>query len=206
MSEQDFYRAEARRRATAAVRAVEARTSAELVIAVRRRSGDYRADAYHLGFGAMGLVVVALLVAPQTFSVGAIVLDGFVAFLGASLLARNLDSIARPLVRRARRQANVDLAGRAAFHELNISRTSGRNGILVFVSTFERACAVIPDVGVDVAALGEPWEAALRDLRAAVHRPDFEAFLAAFERLGPILEAAMPRAEDDVNELPDEVQ
>ncbi len=206
MSEQDFYRAEARRRAAAAVRAVEARTSAELVIAVRRRSGDYRADAYHLGFGAMGLVVGTLLFVPQTFSVGAILLDGFVAFLGASLLARNLDSITRRLVRRTRRQANVDLAARAAFQELGISRTVGRNGVLVFVSTFERACAVIPDVGVDVMALGEPWEAAIGDLRAAVRRADFSAFLAAFERLGPILGTAMPRAQDDVNELPDEVQ
>ncbi len=206
MSEHDFYRPEAKCRAIAAVQAVEAQTSAEVVIAVRRRSGDYRASAYHFGLGAMAIVVGVMLIVPWTFSVAAIVLDGFGAFLGAALLARNLDSLARLLVPRARRQANVDAAARVAFYDLGISRTTGRNGVLVFVSTFERVCAVVPDVGVDVAALGAPWVAVNHELGAAARHRDFEAFIAALERLGPVLGGAMPRAEDDVNELPDEVQ
>lgn len=206
MSEQDFHRPEAKSRAAAAVQVVEAQTSAELVIAVRRRSGDYRANAYHFGLAAMGVVVGALLVVPWTFPVAAIVLDGFGAFLGAALLARNLDSLARRLVPRGRRQANVDAAARVAFYDLGISRTAGRSGLLVLVSTFERACAVVPDVGVDIAALGAPWAKVVGELDAAARVADFEAFLAALERLGPVLGATMPRAEDDVNELPDEVQ
>lgn len=206
MSEKDFFRDEAKRRTAAAVQVVEAQTSAELVVAVRRSSGDYRAAAYHLGLGAMGVTVGILLLVPQVFSVGAIALEGLTAFLVAVLLARNVDSLARLLVRRSRRQANVDQAARAAFYDLGISRTGGRNGILVFVSTFERKCAIIPDLGVDPTALGAPWQESCERLARAVRRPDLGAFIAALEGLGPILGAAMPRAEDDVNELPDEVQ
>jgi putative membrane protein len=206
MSERDFYQQEAKSRAAAAVRAVEALTSAEVVVAVRRVSGDYRAAAYHFGLGAMGVVVGYLLVAPQTYSIAAIVVDGALAFFCGAVLARNFDALARLLVPRSRRQARVDAAARAAFYDLGISRTTGRNGILVFISTFERVCSVVPDIGVDVAALGAPWQRQLAAMSAAVRRPNLSAFLAALEGLGPILGAALPRAEDDVNELPDEVQ
>lgn len=206
MSEKDFFRDDAKRRAAAAVKVVESQTSAEIVVAVRRRSGDYRAPAYHFGLAVMGLVVGYLLVTPAPFPVGAIALDGFVAFLAALLLALNLDWLARLLVRSSRFAANVNQAARAAFYDLGISRTAARNGILVFVSTFERSCAVVPDVGVDTAALGEDWEAKCTELRHALRRFDLSAFLAALEGLGPILGTRMPRATDDINELPDEVQ
>ena len=206
MSETDFYRDEAKQRTAAAVGRVESLTSAEVVVAVRRRSGDYRAAAYHTGLGAMGLVVAYLLVAPETYSVGAIALDACFGFFLAVVLVRNVDALARLLVPRGRRQTNVDRAARAAFYDLGISRTTGRNGILVFVSTFERAVAVVPDIGVDVAVLGAAYQAQLAELEKAVRRPSVSAFLSALEGLGPILGAVMPRAEDDVNELPDEVQ
>ena len=206
MSETDFYQDDAKQRAADAVKAVEALTSAEVVVAVRRRSGDYRAAAYHAGLGAMGLVVTYLLVAPATYSVGAIALDACFGFFVATVLTFNLDALARLLVPRSRRQANVDRAARATFYDLGISRTSGRNGILVYVSTFERAMAVVPDIGVNVGVLGAPYQAQLDELRKAVRRPNVSGFLGALEGLGPILGAVMPRAEDDVNELPDEVQ
>ncbi|MBN2194301.1 MAG: hypothetical protein JW751_15905 [Polyangiaceae bacterium] len=206
MSEKDFYREDAKQRAASSVKVVESQTSAEVVVAVRRRSGDYRAAAYHFGLAVMGLVVGYMLVAPQTFSVAAIALDGLLAFLSAVAVGLSFDSLARLLVRPSRRTANVEQAARAAFYDLGISRTSGRNGILVFVSTFERTCAIVPDIGIDVALLGPPWAAQCAAIQAAVRRPNLTAFLAALEALGPILGGPMPRADDDVNELPDEVQ
>jgi uncharacterized membrane protein len=65
---------------------------------------------------------------------------------------------------------------------------------------------VLTDVGIDAKALGVGWTEARSAMDVAVRRKDFEAFVAGFERLGPVLGAAMPRAADDVNELPDEVQ
>jgi putative membrane protein len=97
-------------------------------------------------------------------------------------------------------------AARVTFYDLGISRTSGRNGLLVFVSTFEQRALVLVDIGIDVAALGPAWSEACDAMSRAVKQRDLPAFEQALESLGPILGARMPRSADDVNELPDEVQ
>lgn len=206
MREAVFYKDEAKQRAAGAVKAVEAHTSAEVVVAVRRRSGDYRIAAYYFGFGAVAVVTLYMLLAPQIFSIGAMALEAVVAFVLGALLCRNVETLSRVLTPASTRQKNVETAARAAFFDLGISRTSGRNGILVFVSTFERACAVLTDVGIDVAALGPRFEAGRDAMRDAVKRRDFDGFVTALESLGPVLGEAMPHMDDDVNELPDEVQ
>jgi len=43
-------------------------------------------------------------------------------------------------------------------------------------------------------------------MQLAVKHQDFGAFIANVEKLGRALGATMPRAIDDINELPDEVQ
>jgi putative membrane protein len=206
MSESDFFQDSAKKRAAQTVKSVEAHTSAELVIAVRRKSGDYLAAAYHFGFVVMGAVVAYMLVSPRVFSVGAMALDGLVAFASAAVGCWFIAPLRRVFVLRRARQANVQAAGRAAFYDLGISKTSGRNGILVFVSTFERTCAIVADFGVDTAKLGPGWSQACTAISGAVARADLDAFLSAVGSLGPVLGAAMPRSDDDVNELPDEVQ
>jgi putative membrane protein len=103
-------------------------------------------------------------------------------------------------------QANVDRAARAAFFDLGISRTSGRSGILVYVSLFERRCVVLTDIGLAPSLLEPGWAAAQSELALTVKRRDWAAFHRTLESLGPVLGRAYPRSEDDVNELPDEVQ
>jgi putative membrane protein len=206
MSEGDFFSSEAKQRTTESVRRVEAQTSAEVVVAVRKRSGRYGVLAYHFGLGLAALVIVYLLVVPTEYSVGAIAIDGLLAFTLGALLAANFDTLLRALSRRATLRDNLARAARAAFFDLGISRTSGRNGLLVYVSLFERSCVVLTDIGIDVATLGAGWAAASQDLQSALKRRDLQAFYVALESLGPVLSVAHPRSEDDVNELPDEVQ
>lgn len=206
MAEADFFRDEAKQSAARSVKAVEAQTSAEVVLAVRKRAGDYRPAAYHAGFLVGGLVVLYLLVAPELFSIGDMALDGAIGFGLGFALALNFSVVLRLFVREKVQAQNVADAARVAFYDLGISRTSGRNGLLVFVSTFEQRALVLPDVGINPSSLGPKFEEARVALSAAVKRRDLAAFHAALESLGPILGASMPRSEDDVNELSDEVQ
>ncbi len=206
MAEADFFRDEAKLSTARSVKHVEALTSAEVVVAVRRRSGDYRVPAYHFGFFVAGLVVLYLLVAPQVFTVGDIALDGALGFGVGFALALNVSPLLRLLARETKLRQNVEDAAKVCFFELGISRTSGRNGVLVFVSTFEQRALVLPDLGIDVAALGPAWRDGCAALSRAVARRDLPGFEAALEALGPILGARMPRTADDVNELSDEVR
>ena len=206
VAEADFFRDAAKASTARSVKSVEAQTSAEVVVAVRRRSGDYRVPAYHFGLFVGGLVVLYLLLAPRLFSVGDIALDGALGFGLGLALALNVSGLLRVLVRERPLAKSVADAARVAFYDLGISRTSGRNGVLVFVSTFEQRALVLTDIGIDVASLGLAWDGACGALSAAVKQRDLAAFQRALESLGPILGAAMPRSADDVNELPDEVQ
>ncbi|HEY1537690.1 MAG TPA: hypothetical protein VGF76_26905 [Polyangiaceae bacterium] len=206
MSEGDFFSDEAKRAAAASVRRVETQTSAEVVVAVRKSSGHYGVLAYHFGLGLAALVVLYLLVAPTVYSVGAIAIEGLLAFALGSALAANFATLRRALSRPTTLTENAKRGARAAFFDLGIARTSGRNGLLVYVSLFERRCVVLTDIGIDEAQLEPGFLAASGQLEQAVKRRDLSAFQQALERLGPVLGRVHPRSEDDVNELPDEVQ
>ena len=168
MAEADFFRDAAKESTARSVKNVEALTSAEVVVAVRRRSGDYRVPAYHFGLFVGGAVVSYLLLAPQVFSVGDIALDGALGFGVGLALAFNISALLRLLVRERPLAKSVAEAARVTFFDLGISRTSGRNGLLVFVSTFERRAVVLTDIGIDVAALGPKWNEACLALSGAV--------------------------------------
>ena len=133
-------------------------------------------------------------------------LEGLAAFALGALVSSKVSFLRRALVRKKARSENVLRAGRAAFYELGVSATSGRNGILVFVSTFERSCVLVPDLGIHPERLGAAYEAVCNDAMQAVAQMNLDAFFSALEQLGPVLGRAMPRQADDVNELPDEVQ
>lgn len=204
MGESAFFKDEAKKRAMGAVKAAEAQTSAEFVIAVRKRSGDYRASDYHFGFLGFSLMFAYMMITPREFTIGAMALDSVLAFVLFTLLSANVSAVRRLLVRKSKRAENVLRAGRATFYELGISRTSGRNGVLVFVSAFERACEIVPDVNID--PKNADFAAACEAVKTAARGMDLEAFLKGVEALGAALGKTMPRQADDVNELPDEVQ
>lgn len=206
MSEGDFFSDQAKRATAASVQSAEAQTSAEIVVAVRKSSGRYGVLAYHFGLGFSALVVSYLLLAPELYSSLAIALDGIVAFALGSLLAANLDTVQRALSRGSTLDGNVHSAARVAFFDLGISRTSGRNGLLVYASMFERRCVVLTDIGIKKAELGPGWSASERDLAEAVKNRNLPAFQRAVAGLGAQLCEAHPRSAADVNELPDEVQ
>lgn len=206
MSEADFFSAQAKGAAAESVRSVEAVTAAEVVVAVRKSSGHYGILAYHFGFGLAACAVLYLLLSPEPYGGAAFALDALLAFALGSLLAANLDTLRRMLARSRRLDENVSRAAKATFFELGISRTSGRNGILVYVSLFERRCVVLTDIGIESAALEPGWSEIAAVLNQALARRNVLEFCAALKSMGPILARAYPRSADDVNELVDEVQ
>jgi putative membrane protein len=206
LAEADFFKPQAREATAGSVRSVEALTSAEVVVTVRRKSGDYRPAAYHFAFGVTALVVLYLLITPEIYSVGAIALEAALSFVLGLTLALGFRPLLRLLVRSRTLEQRVQDAAKVAFFDLGISRTKARTGVLVFVSTFERRCAVLTDSGIDVSALGLEWPKACAELTRGVAARDFAAFQRALESLGPMLGARLPRSADDVNELADEVR
>jgi putative membrane protein len=206
MSERTFFLPESKSRVTAMIRELEAQTSAELVVAVKHTSGHYRDVDVLGGFAVAWATLCALLFLPVPFAVPAMPIDVLVGFLLGWFFTSHAPPLRRLFLTGLRMGAAVHAAACTSFVDRGISRTKGRNGILVFVSTFERRVEVIPDIGIDSQSLGDPWRLGVAAAQAAVARLDFDRFVEALRSLGPALGAAMPHTADDVNELPDEVE
>jgi putative membrane protein len=188
-----------------AIREIERATSAEVVVAVRPSSGSYRHTDYLVGFALSFAALLVFLFDAHEFSIDWMPLDSVVAFAIGTYLSASFPPLRRALTSRRLMRDNVRTSARAAFFDLGIAKTSGRTGILVYVSMFEKGVEVVPDVGIDRAVLGEPFTGAIAALDAALRQGvSFARFTAALRTLGPILAKTLPRLADDVNELPDE--
>src|SRR5262245_17447895 len=91
---------------------------------------------------------------------------GFFAFAAAA--CANLPPLRRLLTSRRMREENVHDAARALFVDRGVTRTSGRTGILVYLSALEQDVEVVTDIGVDEAALGPRWQEAKDKLTATL--------------------------------------
>ncbi|MBJ6760109.1 hypothetical protein JGU66_04995 [Myxococcaceae bacterium JPH2] len=193
-----------RKRAAEVVAAIESRTSAEVVVAVRAASGQYRHADYLAGAGLAFVALLALLYVPQELALELFPLGVVLAFALGAVGCASVPALRRKLVSRTLQETSVRTAANAAFVELGVSRTSRRTGILVFVSHFERRVEVVADIGVDAQALGPEWRSVLDALSSAVATSAApEPFFEALRRFEHPLSRVLPRLEDDVNELPD---
>lgn len=204
MSERDFFQKAAKQRATVAIKTIESQTCAEIVVTLRHASATYRQASYLFGFLLSLVTLVAMLFLPYPFRLWAFPIDVTLAFVVGAFAASSSDLIRRGLTPARECHAHVRRAAREAFVDHGVSRTSGRWGVLVYVSMLERDVELVADVGIDPVSI-EGWHATVAELRAAIRRLDFQGFVTSMEKLGPVLAKPFPHRDDDVNELPDEI-
>lgn len=83
-------------------------------------------------------------------------------------------------------------------------RTHGRTGILIYLSMREHRAEIVADEAIASQVSPEVWGDAMEALLAEVKQGRIaEGMAAAVGEVGKVLAQHFPRAEDDVNELPD---
>jgi putative membrane protein len=205
MATANFFLPRAKELVTQAIKDIEKQTSAEIVVAVRRRSGNYRHTDLYAGAAFALVLLVVLLFDRREYAIEWMPLEVAVAFAFGAFWVASVDMVRRALTPRRLMHDNVRTTARAAFYDMGIARTRGRSGILVFVSMFERKVEVVCDVGIKPPALGAEWSAAVARLEASlVGRPDFERFIEALRAMAQPLARELPHQPDDIDELPDE--
>ncbi len=200
VGEAAFYTDAARTRVTEAVASVESQTAAEVVVVVQRTSDTWREVDLAVGALAGFAVLLLVLFHPKPIPVIVMPLDVALGFAAGAVLCASVSPLKRALLPRHRVGVLVLAQARAAFVEQGVSRTTGRTGILVYVSTFERRVEIVADVGVDPETVRAELDALRSSLQGGA---DFDQFIAKLCALGAPLGTALPRSADDVNELPD---
>lgn len=199
-----FLDDEARRGFKQAVEAIENASAAEVVIAVRRRSATYRHANVAVGVIVAFVGLAITLFAEAEFSLAAILFDPFVVGGLAGAIVELAPAAKRALTPARWRDREVVRAARATFVERGVHATTGRTGILVYISQLERQVALVFDTGLQRALSAAARADAERALTAAFPRGG-AAVATALAQLAPALAAAAPHRDDDVNELPDAI-
>ena len=201
-----FLSDEAKRALTDAVRDVEAVTSAELVVAVRARSGSYLHADLTAGILA-GLVTLAVLLFSRwEFGLAWFVIDPLLVGLLFGWISSWAPGLRRALTGPAERRRQVEAAARSLFVEKRVHGTAGRAGMLLYISLLEREAVIVPDVGLETLCVTEHWKGAAAAIETAVHQKEDGVQVAQKIRsLAPLLAPVLPRAANDVDELANEV-
>lgn len=190
MKIEDVFSKDDLARIEAAVARAEERAPGEIVPYIVGRSDSYPEASWRgaaIG-GALGAALWALLsfgewaidpTLPAVYTLGG---------AAAGFVLSRLAPIRRRLAGRRSLERRVEQRARAAFLEREVFKTTGRHGVLLFVSVFERRAAVLADAGIPVRSDGETWSDVTRSISAglATGRPG-EAIAEAIARVGKIL-------------------
>jgi putative membrane protein len=174
-----------------AVRKLEERTDAEVVVVAAGRSGSYR-DAAFAGASAITLLLLlVMLYVPYTVPPWAV----FVESVGCwALWAWLLDGAhtLRLITTRDRRLRQVRRAANAEFTGEGVHATPQHTGVLVYLSGLEGGVVVLADVGIEGRVPRGEWLAVTREFPG----DDLDHFLHGLERLGEVLARYVPPRDD----------
>src|SRR6188768_2418481 len=132
MSQRAFFTEDARSKVAAVVAEVEAQTSAEIVVALRKASGHYRHTDYLAGILVATASLLMFLFYPEPFDIDLYPIEAATFFAFGALTSAFFPPLRRALTSRRLMDRFTGTAARAAFVELGISRTRGRTGVLLF--------------------------------------------------------------------------
>jgi len=201
-----FLTPESKTALSEAVRAVESRCSAELVVAVRARTGSYLHAGLISGVLAGVAALAVQLVSPWIFAPAWLLIDPLLIGGLAGFAASRSALVGRAFTPWRVRRERVETAARSTFVERRVHGTTGRTGILLYVSVLEREAAFVADLGVEPLAATDGWRRAVGEIEQAVRaKEDGIAVAARLRGLAALLEPVLVRGENDVDELPDEV-
>jgi uncharacterized membrane protein len=133
---------------------LDLRTRADVVLVVRKVSGNYRDIDYLFGSGVAFAALCFFLFSPWDFSAASILLPLLVLFFSSSWLCRST-ALRRYLTRERRRELQVQRAAKACFFEKKLQDSQDEVGILIYLSTMERRGLIITDRGAAKALQAE---------------------------------------------------
>lgn len=209
-------------RVSEAVARAEAGTAGEIVTVLADRSDGYSDVALAWSALATLLVLAAMAVFPdnslslaeqwqggwvhdwsprQIFTLASLV--AAIAF-GAMVLLQTIAALRFALIPSPIKTRRVHDRALHTFRVSAEQRTTGRTGILIYLSMREHRAEVLADAAIASKVEADVWVDALEAMLEQVKRDDIAGGMcAAVERIGVVLAQHLPRAADDVNELPD---
>lgn len=215
MSLQSRFSNEDLARIKAAVFDAESKISGEIVPVFVESSGRYTIANYRGGLIAAISAFLTIIFldryAPPEYAIYD-PLTILIIFLAAGVVGGLLAHFVLPIKRLLVNQQDLDGSTRVraerAFLEQEVFNTRERTGILIFVSFFEQEVIIMADKGISKVVEQKEWDALVRLIIEGIRKNKLvDGLEAAIKRSGEILfEKGFLRAEDDINELGDDLR
>lgn len=185
------------------VREIENHTDAEIVIAVRARSGDYRHADYLCGAALAFAGLLFLLFSPFEFKHYWVAIDVLLLFALGAYLCSHSSALRRLLTTEEFRADAVRNGAAAMFYEAGIANTDAEMGVLIYMSLLERRLELIADRGVLKVLPPLEWNERMYEFHRAGRIPQLETLRREIRELGELLAKYLPPTGENPNELPD---
>lgn len=196
-----LFTSEEEARISAAILRAERSTSGEIVAVIAAESDSYLYAPF-LWAALVALIVPWPLIYFTWLPVQWIYLVQLLGFL-LLLLILLPQPIRLALVPRSVQRLRAHRRAVEQFLVQNLHTTSGRTGVLIFVSVAERYAEVLADTGIDTKVRPGTWQKIVDDLTAKIGQGRAaDGFVAAITAAGEQLATHFPPGTTDPNELP----
>ena len=112
----------------------------------------------------------------------------------------------RVFIQRGKLDGDPLIAAQKKFHHLKMHRTTGRNGVLIFVAPRAHKFAVIGDRGIHEKCGEGLWQRLIEQMREHFRNERFtDALVEAIEQAGNSLAEHFPRTSASSDQLPNDV-
>ena len=115
---------------------------------------------------------------------------------------QNISWLKRRFLLPARAEKEVEAGAIQAFFTEKLYRTSAQNGILLYISVFERRVWILADSGINEKIGQEQWQEIVDAVTSGIRKKrQAAAICEAVKRIGSILKEFYPYEKDDRDEL-----
>lgn len=196
-----------RRKITQLIEEVEKQSQAEVVVQLQTQVRSYVEIALAGGAILMIAAYSFLMFTPTIIDVYSIYYISIISFVAGFSLSFFVQPLKRMILSDKRLNREVDIYSRAVFQKAGIRHTLKETGVLVFISFFERKARILADRGVENNIPEEEWrkiKSGFDNLFKARNIED--EILSLLENCKNELSKFIPAEEENINELPDEIE
>lgn len=204
----DFLTLEEQNRINEAVQKAEQKTSGEIVPMIVSQSHHYPLAILTGAFllAAPSAIILTTLFAPMvglaSSNMWFFILLTLLLFPILLYTVGNIPSFKARFLWISQVEEEVQEGAVNAFYTEGLHRTRDENGILLYISVFERKVWILADRGINEKINPQLWEKIVADLSSGFKANQrCLAICNAVEEVGSILEKSFPIKEDDKNEL-----
>ena len=185
---------------------IENNSQAEAVVIIKKSSGRYTSYSFCAAAIICFVVFTFFMFAPIDFDAYFMYGCSVIVFGAALALFTFVPALQRLIVPKKVRRKNAEIYARAIFQKGMIYNTIEHTGFLIYCSVTEKEAVFMPDHGITLLfddADMQKLNSMVNNLFAANDVP--AEILSVMHQSVPIFAKYLPHREDDINELPDDL-